>query len=102
MEIMKKKKIALQTLFLEKKIQRRHIRNHLFRIRNNDKEMDLELKEIIEKQFSTGSNWGNFTFEWDVGVNDPFKVIAPKDWVKSGGAFDDLGRRIPTAFTQQK
>jgi hypothetical protein len=99
---MKKKQITLQTLFSNKKIERRHLRNHLFRIRNNDRDLDVELKEIIEKQFVEGLNWSNFTFEWDIGVNDPFKVVSKKDWVKSGGAFDDMGKRFPTAFTQQK
>lgn len=83
------------------KLQRRHIRYKLFQIRLN-KEIDLELKEYIENQFKKNQNWSNFTFDWDVGVNDPFKVISIEEWVSSGGVFDPMGRRIPPGFTQQK
>ena len=84
------------------KLQRRHIRYKLFQIRINKKEIDLDLKQFIENQFNKNHNWSNFTFEWDVGVDDPLKVICIEDWVASGGVFDSMGKRIPPAFTQQK
>ena len=82
-------------------LQRRHIRYMLFQIRLN-KDCDPALKSYVESQFEIGQHWSNFTFEWDVGADDPLQVISIEEWVKSGGAFDSIGKRIPSAFTQQK
>jgi arginine/lysine/ornithine decarboxylase len=95
----------LKDQFKAGKLQRRHIRNKLFRIRDNRSE-DIEdidnLKEYIEAQFDVNQKWEGFTFDWDVGVHDPFKVITIDEWVKNGGKFDEMGRRTPPAFTNQK
>ena len=92
----------LRNLFQEGKLQRRHIRNKLFRIRSGVYEDGDNLKEFMEQQFKPSQSWDNFTFDWDVAANDPFKIITMDQWVKSGGKFDEMGRRTPPAFTNQK
>ena len=59
-------------------------------------------------------NWANFTFEWDVGAEDPLTVIDVFGWEGSGGKFEDMSvmcddgivrrQRMcnPTAFTKQE
>jgi hypothetical protein len=83
------------------KLQRRHIRNSLFRIRSGDVEDREELKKYIETQFTEIMNWSNFTFDWDVGVTDPLKVIRKLEWVENGGKFGLFGFE-PPAFTGQE
>jgi len=94
----------LKSQLTEGKLQRRHIRYKLFRLRDNTYEGDDGhiLKEFIEKQFKSNHNWNGFTFDWDVGVIDPLKVITIDQWMANGGKFDELGRRSPPAFTNQE
>lgn len=82
------------------KLQRRQIRYSLFRIRSGNLEDREELKTYIESQFSQDMNWQNFTFDWDVGVTNPLKVITKLQWFENGGKFGVFGFD-PPAFTGQ-
>lgn len=82
------------------KLQRRQIRYSLFRIRSGNLEDREELKTYIESQFSQDMNWQNFTFDWDVGVTNPLKVITKLQWIENGGKFGVFGFD-PPAFTGQ-
>lgn len=105
---------------LGKSALRRKLRYRLFRIREyeNDPdrraEFDKGLKKFIEAQFSPPMKWENFTFEWDIGVEDPLTIVTPFNWIDAGGQFEEMNvmcddgvvrrQRIcqPTAFTQQE
>jgi len=105
--------------------KRRAIRYKIFRIRDgvNNKdienkdttyEYDMMLKKVIEKQFTGFMSWLNFSFDWDVGANDPLKIVTSYTWLDSGGKFEnrlvpnEQGTNIqckvcsPTAFTKQE
>lgn len=91
--------------FQQKKLRRRHVRYKLFRIRDEHPDyLNDGLKEAIETQLdpNKGQTWDTFTFQWDVGANDPFKVIVLNEWTQSGGKFDENGQRTPPAFTEQE
>lgn len=97
---------TLKEKILNKSILRRDIRYHLFRIRDGidlskyDEYKDyIDLKQIIESQFSPNMDWENFTFEWDVSSIDPLKVITSFEW---DGKIDKfLNKCDPPAFTKQ-
>lgn len=94
---------------------RRHIRNRLFKIRDNRAEPkdDAGLKRWVELQFKPGMNWSNFTFEWDISPTEPLKVVSIHEWVSEGGVLEQYKERTdkgydimqtrcsPTAFTRQ-
>lgn len=91
--------------FKSGKLRRRHIRYNLFRIRDGHPDyLENGLKELIEAQLdpNKGQTWDSFTFHWDVGANDPFKVIIKTQWAESGGGYDETGNRTPPAFTEQE
>jgi len=99
---------------MKKRRIRRDLRYMLFRIRENNKDANLALKKFIEAQFKPPMTWNNFTFEWDIGVNDPLTVVTQYNWIDSGGRFEEMSVRCadgmvrqqkvcsPTAFTQQE
>ena len=82
---------------------RRTIRRQLFWIRNGTRleEVTPGLKEFIEMQFKGTMKWSNFTFEWDVGANEPLKVISPLEWVQSGGKLEEVVEAPGTAFAKK-
>lgn len=85
------------------RIIRKQIRYRIFRIREGKSEYDLGLKKWIELQFTTGMNWDNFTFMWDVSANDPLKVVEQLEW-DGQIVFDKAaGKKFcdPPAFTHQ-
>ncbi len=85
-----------------REINRRKIRYNLFRIRDGQHEFNIfNLKKYIESQFQSGMSWPLFTFSWDVGVTDHIKVVTFEEWVIDGGRTDDMGIKIPSAFTKQ-
>lgn len=84
-------------------VLRTRVRRALHRIRRNviDTPEDEAIKELFESQFNNRHTWNLFTFSWDVGVKDPFKLSTKETWVADGGKFDILGNRQPVAFTEQ-
>lgn len=99
----------------QKRHFRRQIRHRLFRIRDGRMEFDKGLRKLFEAQFEPQHTWEKFTFDWDVGVEDPLVLVTPIDWVSSGGKMELLtvpdphtGRPVqqrvcePTAFTRQE
>lgn len=98
-------KVKLSPLPLRKhtRIIRKQIRYRMFRIRENKSEYDLGLKKWMELQFTSGMNWENFTFTWDVSANDPLKVVEQLEW-DGQIVFDKMaGKKFcdPPAFTHQ-
>lgn len=61
-------------------VPRRTIRYRLFRIREGFLEDDPKLKDLIEKQFSPGMTWKNFTLDWDVHPFNALQVINEDEW----------------------
>lgn len=84
----------------KKRTMRRMIRNRLFKIREgiNVEKHDQGLKSWFELQFNDDYAWDDFTFKWDVSVNEPLKLITPFEW--DGNVVD--GRCDPSAFTHQQ
>ena len=92
---------------------RRRLRYRIFRLREGNETFDMGLRKLIESQFEPNMNWENFTFEWDIGANDPLKVVSIFEWIDSGGSFESLNvpcsdgvtrpqkQCKPTAFTKQ-
>lgn len=85
-------------------LDRRKIRYRLFRIREGHLgPFDEGLKNFIEKQFTHGETWQNFTFYWDVSPTNPLKVIRQYDWVSEGGSIDIATLILePPGFTKQE
>ena len=84
-------------------LSRRENRYKLFRIREGKYEFnEHNLKEVIENQFRQGMSWPLFTFSWDIGVTDFFKVVTLEEWIIDGGRTDPMGIKVPTAFTKQQ
>ncbi len=97
------KEPVLKGIIVHGNLSRRKIRYRIFRIRENKDEIkDDDFKAFIQSQFKKGHNWNNFTFDWDVGVNDPLKVISRDMWFDEGGAIDKDGNLIPAGFTGQR
>jgi len=96
-----------------RELPRRKVRNLVFQVRHNRiRQPDLAeiLKITLQPQLKDGLTWDNFTFQWDLGAEDPLQVVTPYTWIESGGKthrvnVDALTKRMfcePTAFTQQE
>ena len=97
----------------EEKIDRHTVRHLLFKLKDRkvfpeEEAMAKAIFQIISKQFKPGMGLATFTFTWDVGVDDPLRLIEPHEWEDAGGSFDkemasrNIRLRRPPAFTQQK
>ena len=86
---------------------RREIRKTVHQLRKGHGP-DNGLREHFERQFpennglETQAFWNRFTHDWDIGINDPLKIIYELDWNREGGEYDELGNKFPTAFTKQE
>ena len=94
-------------------LTRHQVRNLLFKLKDKrvfpeEEMMAKAVFDIISAQFKPGMGLANFTFTWDVGVNEPLRLIEPHEWEDSGGTYDkemakrNVRLRRPPAFTQQK
>ena len=68
-------------------------------------ELSLELcalKEIFDDQLkpNLAITWATFTFTWDCHPTQLTTIILKENWFTAGGAFDEIGRHSPTAFTE--
>lgn len=94
-------------------LSRHDIRNMLFKLRDRrifpeEEALANSIFDIFQKQFKPGMGLAGFTFTWDIGVDDPFRLITEDEWEDAGGKYDgELARRNvklkrPAAFTKQK
>lgn len=94
---------------------RRNLRNRIFRIRQGLQEDELGLIPVLKRQFDGDMSLETFTFNWDLGPRDPFRVVHTHDWRAAGGDYEEVmvpdpktgvvkRSRIcrPTAFTEQR
>lgn len=107
------KQFKEMTVVEEGVLSRHRIRNLLFRLKDKnvnkeDKFLAQAVFEIISEQWRPGMGLGTFTFDWDVGVDKPLRVITKDEWEDAGGEYDEemLKRNVklrrPPAFTQQQ
>jgi hypothetical protein len=93
-------------------VQRRKQRKAMFRIKKYMKldrvdELSIELvalKELFDSQMkpNLAITWDKFTFTWDCHPRELTTIILKENWFTEGGAFDEIGRHAPTAFTEQE
>jgi len=91
---------------------RRGLRRTLFTIRIHvvqDTLDELTLSEkalwkIFDSQLDSNYalTWEQFTFKWDVHPVHLLTIINEEQWFNEGGSVDEIGRKAPTAFTQQE
>ena len=54
---------------------RKNIRYRIMRIINKNDDIQDDLKENIEKQFTEKMEWNNFLTAWDINTEEPFNVV---------------------------